>query len=119
MKFAIDFVDKYRGISKTTDLLIDAQIKQIVDYREFIKKNDAELKILINEALKQQGCNLSEKDLKKLILKLLYLEIEAGSEKEITDMIKKLNLDKNQTWNDGERTLIKEKYKLNWFNMRF
>jgi adenylate cyclase class 2 len=48
-----------------------------------------------------------------------YLEIEAGSEKEITDMIKKLNLEKNMTWNDGERTLIKGKYKLNWFDMRF
>lgn len=48
-----------------------------------------------------------------------YLEIEAGSEKEITDMIKKLNLEKNMTWNDGERTLIKGKYNLDWFNMRF
>ena len=48
-----------------------------------------------------------------------YLEIEAGSEKEINDMIKKLNLEHYETWNDGERTLIKEKYKLDWFNMSF
>ncbi len=48
-----------------------------------------------------------------------YLEIEAQSEKEITDMIKKLNLEEYESWNDGERTLIEEKYKLNWSNMRF
>lgn len=48
-----------------------------------------------------------------------FLEIEAQSEKDINEMIKKLNLNKNKTWNDGERTLIKEKYKLDWFDMRF
>lgn len=48
-----------------------------------------------------------------------YLEIEAGSEKEIVKMIKKLNLEKFQTWNDGEKVLITEKYKLDWYNMRF
>lgn len=48
-----------------------------------------------------------------------YLEIEAGSEKEIAEMIKKLNLEKYEAWNDGERTLIEGKYKLDWYNMRF
>ncbi len=48
-----------------------------------------------------------------------YLEIEAGSEKEITEMIKQLELEENDTWNDGERTLIEEKYKLNWSDMKF
>ncbi len=48
-----------------------------------------------------------------------FLEIEAESENDINEMIKKLNLEKNQTWNDGERTLIKGKYNLDWFNMRF
>ena len=48
-----------------------------------------------------------------------YLEIEAGSEEEIQEMIKKLDLSSHQTWNDGERTLIENKYKLNWSNMRF
>lgn len=48
-----------------------------------------------------------------------YLEIEAGSEKEITDMIKKLDLGKFETWNEGERILIEQKYKLNWYDMRF
>jgi adenylate cyclase class 2 len=48
-----------------------------------------------------------------------YLEIEARSENEIKEMIEKLGLDKNQTWNDGERTLIEGKYKLNWSSMHF
>lgn len=48
-----------------------------------------------------------------------YLEIEAGSEKEIMDMIKKLNLVKFQTWNEGERSLIEQKYKLDWNKMYF
>ena len=48
-----------------------------------------------------------------------YLEIEAKSEKEINNMIKKMNLEKHESWNDGERTLITKKYKLNWFNMYF
>lgn len=48
-----------------------------------------------------------------------YLEIEAGSEKKIISMIKKLNLEKFQTWNYGEKKLIIEKYKLNWYDIRF
>jgi adenylate cyclase class 2 len=48
-----------------------------------------------------------------------YLEIEAENEKEIVEMIKKLDLEKFQTWNDGEKKLILEKYKLNWSDMRF
>ena len=48
-----------------------------------------------------------------------YLEIEAENEKEIIDMIKKLGLEKFQTWNNGEKKLIIEKYKLDWFDMRF
>ncbi|MEK7113606.1 MAG: CYTH domain-containing protein, partial [Patescibacteria group bacterium] len=48
-----------------------------------------------------------------------YLEIEADSEESIKDAIKKLGLEKNETWNDGERTLIENKYGLNWSQMRF
>ena len=48
-----------------------------------------------------------------------YLEIEAGSEKEIVDMIKKLDLTDHETWNDGEKTLIEGKYKINWCDMCF
>ena len=48
-----------------------------------------------------------------------YLEIEAESEKEIVDMMKKLDLGKLSTWNEGERVLIERKYQLNWHDMRF
>ena len=48
-----------------------------------------------------------------------FLEIEAPSEKEIDVAIKKLNLQNNETWNDGEKSLIEKKYKLNWRDMRF
>lgn len=48
-----------------------------------------------------------------------YLEIEAESEEKITEYIKKLELEKNETWNDGERTLIENKYSLDWAEMRF
>jgi hypothetical protein len=34
-------------------------------------------------------------------------------------MIKKLGLEGNETWNDGEKTLIENKYGLNWSDMRF
>jgi adenylate cyclase class 2 len=48
-----------------------------------------------------------------------FLEIEARSEKEVNNVIKKLSLEIQETWNDGERTLIQNKYKLNWSDMRF
>ncbi|MBP6931665.1 MAG: CYTH domain-containing protein [Candidatus Pacebacteria bacterium] len=48
-----------------------------------------------------------------------YLEIEAGSVDEINKMITMLGLESHETWNDGERTLIENKYKLNWSEMRF
>lgn len=48
-----------------------------------------------------------------------FLEIEVQDEKDIDIMIKKLNLTKNETWNDGERTLIEDKYGLNWSQMSF
>ncbi len=50
---------------------------------------------------------------------LPYLEIEAGSEEEINSLIEKLDLKGHDTWNDGERTLIEGKYKLNWSDMWF
>lgn len=48
-----------------------------------------------------------------------YLEIEASSEEEIKSLIKELSLENHETWNEGERTLIENKYKLNWSDMRF
>lgn len=48
-----------------------------------------------------------------------FLEIEASSGEEIKKMIEKLNLENFETWNEGERTLIENKYKLKWSDMHF
>lgn len=48
-----------------------------------------------------------------------FLEIEGNNEEEINSMASKLGVDKYERWNDGERTLIEQKYKLNWCEMRF
>jgi adenylate cyclase class 2 len=48
-----------------------------------------------------------------------FLEIEVENEKDIDEMIEKLDLKEHDTWNDGERTLIERKYNLNWSDMRF
>lgn len=76
-KFAIDFVDKFRGTSKTTDLLVGAQITQIIDYRNFAKDNENEIDLLIDKSFKQEGCKLSKDDLKILIKKLLEIDMSS------------------------------------------
>ncbi len=48
-----------------------------------------------------------------------FLEIEVKNAEDIKKMLQQLNLENHETWNDGERTLIKKKYGLDWFNMRF
>ena len=48
-----------------------------------------------------------------------FLEIEVQDEKDINTMIEKLNLETHETWNDGERKLIENKYNLNWSSMHF
>ena len=48
-----------------------------------------------------------------------FLEIEAESEKDIDEAIKNLDLENHETWNDGEKSLIEKKYKLNWSDMHF
>jgi 5'-deoxynucleotidase YfbR-like HD superfamily hydrolase len=53
-KFAIEYVEKVRGISKTTDSLIDAQVTQIIEGRERLKKTS-----------KQEG--VSEEKIKELL----------------------------------------------------
>ncbi len=47
------------------------------------------------------------------------LEIETTSEEKINKIISELDLGNKETWNDGERTLIKDKYNLDWFHMSF
>lgn len=48
-----------------------------------------------------------------------YLEIEGNSEEHVGEAIKLLNLEKYTAISQGELELIKEKYGLDWFNMRF
>ena len=49
----------------------------------------------------------------------VFLEIEGDSEEHINEAIKKLGLEKNKTWADGERTLIQDTYGLDWYDMKF
>ena len=48
-----------------------------------------------------------------------FLEIEGKSEDHVNEAIKLLGLEKNKTWAKGERILIQEVYKLDWYSMRF
>jgi adenylate cyclase class 2 len=48
-----------------------------------------------------------------------YLEIEGKDESHIKEVLKLLDLEKNRTWAKGERTLIQEIYKLDWYSMNF
>ena len=48
-----------------------------------------------------------------------FLEIEGTSEKHVNEAIKLLDLEKNRTWAEGERTLIQKVYRLDWYSMKF
>jgi adenylate cyclase class 2 len=48
-----------------------------------------------------------------------YLEIEGNSEEHVKEAIALLKLEDHKTWAEGERTLIQDIYKLDWYNMRF
>lgn len=48
-----------------------------------------------------------------------YLEIEGKTHEHVQEAIKLLNLENHGSVGEGERVLIKEKYGLNWFDMRF
>lgn len=77
VKFAIDFVDKFKGFSNTTDIFIDAQITQMTDYRSFAKNSENEIDFLVDKSLTQEGCKLSKDDLKILIKKLLEVDMSS------------------------------------------
>ncbi|OGI67126.1 hypothetical protein A2823_01705 [Candidatus Nomurabacteria bacterium RIFCSPHIGHO2_01_FULL_41_91] len=74
-RFTVYFIDRTRGASKITDLLINAQIKQVLEYREFSKNNISEIKMLAKKVITQEGCKLSISELEKLIKKLLNIEV--------------------------------------------
>ena len=48
-----------------------------------------------------------------------YLEIEGKSEEHVGEAIKLLELENHQALSQGETKLIKEKYGLDWYDMRF
>ena len=48
-----------------------------------------------------------------------FLEIEGTSERHVKDSLTLLGLGNNRTWAEGERTLIQNVYKLDWYDMRF
>lgn len=48
-----------------------------------------------------------------------YMEIEGSSEESVREAITSLGLEKNPTWARGERILIQDTYKLDWYDMRF
>ena len=48
-----------------------------------------------------------------------FVELEGESEESIKEIIKLLELEKNKTWEKGERILIQEIYDLDWYKMRF
>jgi adenylate cyclase class 2 len=48
-----------------------------------------------------------------------FVEIEGKSNEHVAEAIKLLGLENNKTWNKGERMLVQDEYKLNWFEMKF
>lgn len=48
-----------------------------------------------------------------------FIEIEGTSEEHIKEAMEKLGIKTNKTWTAGERTLIQDIYKLDWYNMKF
>ncbi len=50
---------------------------------------------------------------------LPFLEIEGPSVESVEKTIQILGLEKHERWGDGERTLVEEKYKMNWSAMKF
>jgi adenylate cyclase class 2 len=48
-----------------------------------------------------------------------YMEIEGTSEEHVKKAIKLLGIEGKPTWAKGERILIEETYRLDWYNMEF
>lgn len=48
-----------------------------------------------------------------------YLEVEGKSLEHIQEALQILGLEKNRTWNQGERVLIQDIYRLDWYKMYF
>jgi adenylate cyclase class 2 len=48
-----------------------------------------------------------------------FLEIEGESEEHVKEAMGLLGIENNPTWANGERILIQETYKLDWYDMKF
>jgi adenylate cyclase, class 2 len=48
-----------------------------------------------------------------------FMEIEGDSEEHVKEAMIMLGLENSKTWANGERILIDEVYKLDWYNMKF
>ena len=48
-----------------------------------------------------------------------FLEIEGKSEEHVKEAMSLLGIEKNKTWAKGERILIQDTYKLDWYDMKF
>ncbi|KKU65433.1 MAG: hypothetical protein UX89_C0029G0005 [Parcubacteria group bacterium GW2011_GWA2_47_16] len=58
-------------------------------------------------------------DLDQYPLTPAFLEIEGKSESHVREAMELLGVSKNKTWAKGERILIQEVYRLDWYDMRF
>lgn len=78
VKFAIWYVnnEKIRGISKTTDALLDAQTEMFLKYRNFAKDNRKEIKQLAMIAKQSKDCDMTAAGLEKIIKRLLSIDIQ-------------------------------------------
>lgn len=78
VKFAIWYInnEKVRGVSKTTDTILDAHTQMFYDYRKFVETNEQEIVKLAELAHKQTGCNKSVSEMRDIIRRLLKIKIE-------------------------------------------
>ncbi len=99
------------------------EVNVIVDNHEAMKDlfEEIGLEVYAHQEKKRVSYRLGDTsfDLDTYPKMKTYLEIEGSSEESIKNSIKMLGLESNETWNDGERTLIENKYGLNWADMRF
>jgi 5'-deoxynucleotidase YfbR-like HD superfamily hydrolase len=76
-KFLIWYAENVRGISRTTDMLVDSQIQRTLAYRNFAKNSDSEIDLLTEIALQQEGCNIGRSEMKDLVKRLLAVDLDS------------------------------------------
>jgi len=71
-KFAIEYVEKVKGVSKIIDMLIDAQITQIIEIRQQLLSNSHEVSDLLDSVAKTQK---AKSDIFEKAIRLLKIDI--------------------------------------------